>query len=245
MHARQGSIATSIAKISERLATEQKPPKAIDPHSSETLIDRVARAKARWLKRVMYESSASSTQKCFAYAVAEHLNCVTLDCWPSQARLVALLGFQSAKTLQRAARGLERIGVLVIKGGGRAGYRYEPVFLATDGDKIVSVSRQTSPDDPDKSVRESLLQIHSTSVPRAAATKETLFGSDQPPYERRQRGAIELEIAKILGPNGFDILGRLSRLDDTIVERLCRAHALGALGDRELMAAKLAAEQVR
>lgn len=244
MHARQDPIGRSIAGVSNRLAAEHVFPKGPETRSAEPLVDRVCRAKARWLKRVMYESAASSTQKCFAYAVADHLNCVTLDCWPSQARLVTLLGFQSAKTLQRAARGLERIGVLMIKGGGRAGYRYEPVFLPTDEDRIVSAAGQSSLRDPDKSVRESLLQIHSTSVPRAAAAKDTLVGG-QPSYERRQRGAIELEIAGILGPNGFDILGRLSRLDDTIVERLCRAHAAGALGDRELMAAKLAAEQVR
>jgi hypothetical protein len=33
---------------------------------TESLRDRVNRAKARWLKRVMYDSPATSTQKCFA-----------------------------------------------------------------------------------------------------------------------------------------------------------------------------------
>ena len=44
----------------------------------ETLRTCVNRAKARWLKRVMYKSTASSTGKCFAYSVADHLNCVAL-----------------------------------------------------------------------------------------------------------------------------------------------------------------------
>src|SRR4051812_449650 len=48
----------------------------------EPLYKQVARAKARWLRRIMYGSVATSTEKCFAYAVADHLNCVTLDAWP-------------------------------------------------------------------------------------------------------------------------------------------------------------------
>ena len=75
--------------------------------AEEGLVERVGRAKARWLRRVMYETTASSTEKCFAYAVVDHLNCVTLDCWPSQLRLAKLLDFKAEKTLQRAARGLE------------------------------------------------------------------------------------------------------------------------------------------
>jgi hypothetical protein len=41
----------------------------------ESLRTRVNRAKARWLKRVMYQTPASSTGKCFAYSVVDHLNC--------------------------------------------------------------------------------------------------------------------------------------------------------------------------
>ena len=62
-------------------AQQQRPP----------LVETVNRMKARWLKRVMYETDVSSTAKCLAYAVSDHLNCVSLDCWPSQARLGQLL----------------------------------------------------------------------------------------------------------------------------------------------------------
>ncbi|MEA2906615.1 MAG: hypothetical protein QOI12_4002 [Alphaproteobacteria bacterium] len=111
---------------------------------SETLYKRVARAKARWLRRVMYGTVATSTEKCFAYAIAEHLNCVTLDAWPGQARLTQLLGFKSEKTIQRAALGLEGLTVLLIRRS-RSRYRYAPVFLPGDEDKIVSTKGQTSP----------------------------------------------------------------------------------------------------
>src|SRR4029077_16909568 len=85
----------------------------------ETLYQRVSRMRARWLKRVMYSSDASSTEKCLAYAVFDHLNCVTLDCWPAQRRLAELLGFESVKTIQRAAAGPEDKGRLVLRGDGR------------------------------------------------------------------------------------------------------------------------------
>jgi hypothetical protein len=42
----------------------------------------------------------------------------------------------------------------------------------------------------------------------------------------------------------MEILERLAAYDDHVVERLCRAHAEGLLGERELHAARLAAEQL-
>ncbi|MEA2906614.1 MAG: hypothetical protein QOI12_4001 [Alphaproteobacteria bacterium] len=49
----------------------------------------------------------------------------------------------------------------------------------------------------------------------------------------------------MLGDGGIDALGRLDAIDGSIVERLCRAYVAGALGERELFAARLAVEQVR
>jgi len=214
--------------------------------NGESLVERVGRAKARWLRRVMYETSASSTQKCFAYAVADHLNCVTLDCWPSQSRLMKLLGFKSAKTLQRAARGLEETEVLTIKGGGRNGYRYAPVFMPGDADKIVPLTGLSRPAEPDKNVSESFLVIH----PNKCSSTEVVAekgrrGQHRELYQRRQRGAIEIKLAELLGPNGMEVLNRLAQLDDVIVDRLCRAYSADALSERELIAARLAAAQVR
>jgi hypothetical protein len=49
----------------------------------------------------------------------------------------------------------------------------------------------------------------------------------------------------MLGDEGIEVLARLGAIDDSIIERLCRSYAAGALGPRELIAARLAAEQVR
>jgi hypothetical protein len=54
-----------------------------------------------------------------------------------------------------------------------------------------------------------------------------------------------MQLAAMLGKNGMSILGRLASYDDAIVDRLCRAHAERRLGERELAAARLAAEQMR
>jgi hypothetical protein len=211
----------------------------------ETLRTHVNRAKARWLKRVMYETSASSTGKCFAYSVADHLNCVTLDCWAGTPRLVLLLGCKCTKTPQRAARELQRLGVLTIKHCGPGRYRYAPTFLAIDSDKIVRARGQTCPPTRDRNVDESLLSILPKSSSSTAVASK---GSNGTPcavsgYDRRQRGIIEISLASRLGPDGINILSRLAAIDDAIIDRMCRAHAAGMIGEPELAAARLAAEQ--
>jgi hypothetical protein len=195
----------------------------------------------------MYGTVATSTEKCFAYAVAEHLNCVTLDAWPGQRRLAQLLGFKSVKTIQRGARSLEALSVLVVKCHGRCLFRYAPVFLPGDEDKNVSAAGQTRSTTKDTDVRESLLLIHNNS---STPSKREFDGSksdqvDQHRYRSSERGSIEVKIAAMLGSDGMEVLFQLGAVDDAIIERLCRAHAAGALGERELIAARLAAEQLR
>jgi hypothetical protein len=215
----------------------------------ETLHQRVSRIRARWLKRVMYSREPSSTEKCLAYAVFDHLNCVTLDCWPSQRRLAELLGFDSVKTIQRAALGLEDRALLVIRQVGRSSYRYAPTFLPTDGDpedSFVINRGHSCLGGMDKTVNESFLLNHLTPpTPTAAETaKERSFGL-RTTNSLKQRGAYELGVAEMLGPDGMEMLARLAELDDAHVERLCRAYAIGALDDRDLAAARLAAQQAR
>ena len=211
----------------------------------ETLRTCVNRAKARWLKRVMYELTASSTGKCFAYSVADHLNCVTLDCWAGATRFAKLLGCKCTKTPERAARELQRLGVLTIKNSGRGRYRYAPTFLPVDNDKIARARGQNCPSNRDTNVDESLLSIlpkvpSSTAVASKGRNGGALAASS---YIRRERGAIELSLASMLGSDGINILARLSAIDDAIIDRMCLAHASGMIGDPELAAARLAAEQ--
>jgi hypothetical protein len=212
----------------------------------EPLYRRAARAKARWLQRVMYQSLASSTEKCFAYAVADHLNCVTLDAWPSQTRVAQHLGFKCTKTVQRAAGGLAALDMLVVRTCGQHYVRYAPVFLPCDEDKdtFVRPSGQIGPSRRDTDVHESLLLIHpKLSDPTGSSEGSKHTRRNRAPFRRSQRGAIEIKVAAMLGDEGMEILSRLGSIDDTIIDRLCRAHVAGALGERELLAARLAAKQ--
>ncbi len=236
-----------VGRLHEELRLGKPPDEELcDPGSGpETLYKRVARAKARWLKRVMYGTVATSTEKCFAYAVAEHLNCVTLDAWPGQARLAQLLGFKSAKTIQRAARALDQLSVLEVKCCGRSLFRYAPVFLSADEDENVLAAGQMGSVTKDTDVRESLLLIHTKSAPMKGESDGRNGHRDEREYRRRERGAIEFKVAAMLGSDGMEVLCRLGHVDDEIVERLCRAYVSGALAERELIAARLAAEQLR
>lgn len=222
------------------------PPALSNTDPVETLDQRVGRAKARWLRRVMYGTIATSTEKCFAYAVADHLNCVTLDAWPGKLRLSRHLGFKSVKTIERAARGLQDLDVLVVRCLGRGQFRYAPIFIPEDENRLVSTSGQHSSSPKDTDVRESLLLIHiNSSDPTKRLSEEGSGGRAGLIYRRAQRGTFEHQVAALLGDDGMEVLSRLSSIDDTIVDRLCRAHAMGVLGSRELAAARLAAEQVR
>jgi hypothetical protein len=219
-----------------------------EPHgpNGEPLFTRVARAKARWLRRVMYGTVTTSTEKCFAYAVAEHLNCVTLDPWPGQARLAQLLGFKSVKTIKRAAAALEELDLLVVKFTAKHQFRYAPVFLIGDEDRTVRTRGQLRAEAKDTDVHESLLLIPvNSSSPKRTSDKRNYEQETTHRYRVGQRGAIEVQIAAMLGDGGIELLFKLGAIDDAIVERLCRAHAAGALGERELIAARLAAQQAR
>jgi hypothetical protein len=211
----------------------------------EPLAEQVSRRKHRWLKRVMFDHGTNSSQKCFAYLVADRLNCVTLDCWPSQKLIAEQFGW-SIKTVHRVAVGLERRGHLRIIRSSNGSYRYAPVFLPENEDKSVGAKRQSCPSFPDKNVDESFLGIpfnqSSPSGEEHGASKRPTKGASI--YDRRRRGSYEADLAKLLGKDGFEVLARLSEHDDAIVERLCRAYADGELGARELIAARLAAEQL-
>jgi hypothetical protein len=210
---------------------------------NETLIDQVNRMKHRWLKRVMFDHGTSSSEKCFAYLVVDRLNCVTLDCWPSQKTISEQFGW-SIKTVHRVAVGLKRRGHLRIVRNSSGSYRYAPVCLPEDADKSVGVTRQNWSHIPDKNVDESFLGIpFNLSSPSGGSRRADKWPTASN-YERSQRGSYEADIAKLLGNDGFGILERLSEHDDDIVERLCQAWADGKLDKRELAAARLAAGQM-
>jgi len=212
--------------------------------ASEYLRKRVDRAKARWLKRVMYDPFLNPTTKWFAYCVADHLNCVTLDSWPSLPRVRGLMGCASVKTPRRAARNLERAGFITLRSSERQLYRFAPVFTPDDEQDTKGHGKgHSKPHGADTDVPESLLLIRTTPPPRRGGR-----GRDEvlaePKYDSAKRGAIEVQLMMLLGGRGHLLLPRLAALDDLIIERLCRAHSEGAIGQAELTAARIAAEQV-
>jgi hypothetical protein len=214
-------------------------------HEPRPLFETVKRMKARWLKRVMYETTASSTAKCLAYAISDHLNCVTLDCWPGQLRLTQLLGRKSTKTPTRTARELEELGLLTLKRDHRNRLRYAPVFVPVDQNNSDAAVANICPASADKNGGESFLPNPSNlSASKGESSEGRVCDRELSKYNPRQRGAIEIQIAALLGRDGMGILGRLGWYDDAIVDRLCRAYAEGTLGERELAAARLAGEQM-
>lgn len=216
-----------------------------DP-TGESLYDRVNRAKHCWLKRVMTDPAVSSTAKCFAYIIMDKLNCVTRDAWPGQQLSAELLGDKSIKTVHRAAVCLQRRGYLHISRDPGGFYRYKPKLMPEDEDKVGAQGRQSRPVVPDKTVDESSLAIlpkQSSPNWRAREEFESRTGKISN-YRRAQRGAYEAEIARRLGGDGYQVLRKLADLGDHVLERLCRACAEGELGEREIIAARLAANQM-
>jgi hypothetical protein len=174
------------------------------------------------------------------------LNCVTQDAWPGQPRIGLLLGGKSIKTAHRVSFGLERRGHIRISRDPGGFYRYAPVLLPEKEDKSDGNAGQSCPRVPDKVVDESSLGIlFNQSSPSSVGRGASKYSTNGPSnYQPRQRGFYEAEIAKRLGNNGFDILQKLADLGDHVVERLCRAYADGELGEHEILAARLAAEQM-
>jgi hypothetical protein len=192
----------------------------------------------------MRDSAVSSTEKCFAYLIADRLNCVTLDAWPGQSLIARDLGGKSIKTAQRAARGLEKRGHLNITRDTGGSYRHAPIFLPEDEDKSAGPPGQGCPSVADKIVNESYLGIQSNLSFSTGAQRNGAIPSSSSKYNPRMQGTYQVEIAKMLGKDGFEILVQLFEHNEASVDRLCRAYANGELGEQELIAARLAAKQL-
>jgi hypothetical protein len=207
----------------------------------EPLRKRISRVKARWLRRVMY-CEAKHTEKILAFVIFDHLNCVTLDAWPSQ-RTIASFLHCSTKTVTRAADGLERLQLVKIaRPVERGALRYAPTFAKEDWDIDDPNDGHGRPADMDGSVPQSSSSIHSKSTSIGGRRRN---GSEYPSskYRPAERGKWEVALATRLGSSGFEVLARLALIDDDIVARLCRAFCDGELELQELEAAKLAAHQ--
>jgi hypothetical protein len=126
----------------------------------------------------------------------------------------------------------------------RGSYRYAPIFLPADADKSAGPLGQSCPSVADKIVNESYLGIQSNLSFSTGAQRSGAISSSPSPsnYNPRMQGTYQVEIAKMLGKNGFEIL---MQLNEASIERLCRAYANGGgLWQEELIAAQLAAKHL-
>lgn len=221
----------------------------LDEAGGSTLSARVTRWKMLWLDSVMGDARLNSTQKCIAYAIASHLNCVTLDCWPSHERLADRLNIKSSKTIQRGLLVLESYSIIAIirPRGKHASCRYAPIFGPVDKDKPVLKRGHLRSSDKDANVHQSYLEIPGESF--STGCQEGHAGAlpriSPPPYPAAERGRLEIRLASLLGANGMDVLATLSAISDSSVDRLCRALHHNELTEREVEAARLAAWQAR
>jgi hypothetical protein len=111
-------------------------------------------------------------------------------------------------------------------------------------DKPVPKNRHRRAENADTNDGESFLGIHTKSFSTGEATEEDKRASrHRPSFNPRERGAIEVKLADKFGAGGFDVLARLASIDDAIIDRLCQAFVEGALSERDIAAARLAAEQ--
>jgi Helix-turn-helix domain len=213
------------------------------PQIAEPLHKQVSRFRARWLNRLMY-SDVGRIEKVLGYVIYAHLNCVTLDAWPAQGTIATLMRC-SIKTVQRASEALERHGWIVVARSRSRGsmHRYAPIFAPGDLDESVPDDGHPCPGVADTHVRQSSLSTRIKSSPTGQRWSNT-YRRPNSSYKPAERGRWELELASALGRDGREVLDRLDTINDTVVEKLCRAYCDGEVGECEIEAARLAAAQV-
>jgi hypothetical protein len=214
--------------------------------------DSFSRNKMRWLNSVMYSGRLKAMACRVAYVIADRVNKVTGDCWLAHTTIARKLGV-STKTIQRSLRTLERTGFIVIRyaDANPRKQRFVPSFiLGSDDGKDEggpSTGHNGSPT-PDSGVHQSFYKnLHRSDLPGEAPNGRTDSAGQRPTnnFKQSNRGQLEVEIAKRLGPDGFDVLSQLAKVDDRIVLRLCEAQANNRLTTADLYAARLAARQIR
>jgi DNA-binding Lrp family transcriptional regulator len=208
--------------------------------------------KFRWLNGVCSDPAVSSTSFRVAYTIADHLNKTTRNAWPSQQRIARRLD-RHQKTVQRAIKELEGLGWLRVtrRRDGLTSNRYElawpfntqdngqPVEKAkNEGSNPVQPSEQNCPIGDGKNAP----QYYLSKLPKIDSSCAT-EGKVYPRFT--DRGKYERELIERIGVDGVDILAELHEMDPSTVERLCQTQRAGALSDRDLDGARLAAQAHR
>ena len=190
--------------------------------------------------------TGKATSKCLLVTLANYAD-ENGVCWPSQARL-AHETEMSVDSVQRRLRELERDGLIVRqrrngKGGQRTSDLYElqmekpePQRAALDG--LSRNGNDPKPqlcgldiDEPSKEPSIKQLRAECRTGRKAAKGARRLKQGHANRSPRSDRGAIEVQIAERIGPNGFDVL---LALPDTEVDHLCIRQRRGMLDDEAI-----------
>ena len=186
----------------------------------------------------MYGCAVTPMSCCTAYVIADHLNSVSGDAWPSVERIANKLCV-STKTVRRSIRELERHGLLKVTRptGRKRTNRYRPNLplsapeVRSKGDRPDipgQKSGQPRPENADMDVTQSYLENLPKSYCNPATEKEDIPLRDQ--------GTYELEIIRRLGADGAEILDQLGLENPKALTALCRAQKGGHLSDQDLKA---------
>ena len=204
--------------------------------------------KEEWLKRTMMFGSLLPSYRVVAYFLTDCLNWATMDCWPKHETL-AVLGGASTKTVQRSIETMEEKNLLAVyrRAGSSHPLRYAPIYLVgKKQDTAVSQTGHPCPRKVDTGVHQSFLSTHLESFVVGDRAEQRPIGNTLPrnlSFNRAHRGRLETEVARRVG--GFDVLFCLAAIHDEVITRICEAHSIGHLEDRQIRALKLAARQTQ
>lgn len=117
---------------------------------------------------------------------------------------------------------LEKLQLLAVRRSSIRGAspRYSPVFIPDDWDTDGQDLRHPWSVKVDKDVQQSSSSIHISLPSPTRGRANEMKVKPTSDYRRSQRGKWEAELSKWLGPDGLEILGKLSLISDGIVENL-------------------------
>jgi biotin operon repressor len=186
------------------------------------------RNKMKWLNAINYDCALSPMTCRVAFVIADHLNQVSGDAWPSERRISSKLCI-STKTVQRSVKELESAGWVDVRRskGRNISNRYRPRFerlktTETKGGKSDQKYRQGCPQNEDTGVRQTFLGNPLTTYLEGAGDEKAIF---------RDQGMYEQQLIRRLGTNGRQLLEHIAAEDPRCLTQLCWAQKRGDLTD--------------
>lgn len=193
------------------------------------------RNKMIWLNAICKDCGVSATAFRIAYFIADHLNSISGDAWPSHNRIASKLCI-TTKTVQRASRELERSGWLKIQHSRsrRTTNRYRPCWPDGNGafnqDNSALNSGNITPNTGDENVPQSYL---------ANLLRTSLRGHRGQTVRFPDRGLFEQRIVRRFGSEAEELLTQLDKHAPDVLNAICVAEKQGDLTLTHVQAARL------